>query len=78
MSNRLHSAQVSVTVLAWRYVSACNKSLFVYFVVHFHYELNNKIHKWTKSGGSGRTPATYIGRKSPEKLKTGLLNLLLV
>lgn len=29
----------------------------------------------TKAGGSGRTPATYTGRKSPEKLKAGLLNL---
>ncbi|EJA4992625.1 Fic family protein, partial [Salmonella enterica] len=30
----------------------------------------------TKSGGSGRTPAIYTGRKSQEKLRTGLLNLL--
>lgn len=29
-----------------------------------------------KSGGSGRTPATYTGRRSPEKLKAGILNLL--
>ncbi|WEJ88470.1 MAG: Fic family protein [Klebsiella huaxiensis] len=29
----------------------------------------------TKTGGSGRLPATYIGRKSPEKLKAGLLKL---